>query len=113
MNCAWKRGKMMMAKYMKRHNWYSVAASKYKKDVIAMVEEESPGLEPQSKDYLGYYQKALKECMEDLDKAEREELETIVAEWNALGPPEEVKRRSVTSRNSLPNTDSDWVTGRR
>jgi hypothetical protein len=111
MNCAWKRGKMMTAKYMKRHNWYSVAASKYKKDVIAMVEEESLGLEPQSKDYLGYYQKVLKECTEDLDEAEWKELETTAAEWNALGPLEEVKRRLVTSQNFLPNTDSNQVTG--
>jgi hypothetical protein len=98
MNCARKRGKMMMAKYTKRHNWYSVAASKYKKQVIAMVEEESPGLEPRSKEYLGHYQKALKEHTEGLDEGEREELETTAAEWNGLGPPEEVKRRSVTGR---------------
>src|SRR5580693_8488443 len=113
MNCARKRGKMVMAKYTKRHNWYSVAASKYKKQVIAMVEEESPGLEPQSNQYLGCYQKALKELTEDLDEEEWEELETTAAEWNALGPPEEVQEgRSPVegSRNCLPNTDADRVT---
>jgi len=101
MNGARKRGKTAKAKYTKRHNWYSVAASTYKEKVIAMMEEQAPGLAPRSKEYLGHYQKALKEFTDDLDEGEREELETTAAEWNALGPPEDMKRRSVTCRRIM------------
>ena len=65
---------------------------------MAMVEEQSPGLEPRSPQYLGYYQKALKEFTGDLTAEERDDLKETAVEWNDLGPPEEVKRRSVNGR---------------
>ena len=92
-NFARKRGKIGRAKYIKKKNWYNVAASTYRQDIKDIMAKKDPGLDTKSPDYLGTFQQYLKELTDDLPSDKIQDLKNMAETWNESGPPDEVKKR--------------------
>jgi hypothetical protein len=56
-----------------------------------MVMEKSTGVKKGDKDYPGLFQKLLTEYMNGMDNEEMEEMEQMRMEWQAKGPPMDVR----------------------
>lgn len=56
-----------------------------------MVKTLNPDMEKRDKAYPGLFQKALTSLMKDMGSEELEEMETTRTEWQAAGPPIDVR----------------------
>jgi len=51
----------------------------------------NPDVQKGARNYPGLFQKALSRYMEGMEKTEMEEMEHILTEWQASGPPTDVR----------------------
>lgn len=58
---------------------------------IASRTAELTDVKPGHKAYLGFYQKAASELMNELSEEDKEKYQALADQWNGEGPPEEVK----------------------
>lgn len=56
----------------------------------SLIDKEIP-FAPQTKEYLGHYQRALTTVLERMDAGERQKLEELAQQWTKEGAPPEVQ----------------------
>jgi signal recognition particle subunit SEC65 len=64
-------------------------------ELSLLVKTMAPDIEKGDKRYPGHFQKALTRIMEDLTDEEMEEMEAVRDEWQATGPPIDVRLKQV------------------
>jgi len=60
-------------------------------EINDLITSKHPGLQKGDKAYPGIYQKAVTEFMTNMTKEETQEMEELLEEWQAEGPPLDVR----------------------
>lgn len=60
-------------------------------EINDLITSKNPGLQKGDKAYPGIYQKALTEFVTHMTDEETQEMEELLEEWQAEGPPLEVR----------------------
>jgi hypothetical protein len=90
-----KRRKKDKIRYTKRWTWRRVASDVDKKKIEVIVRDLS-GANPGRKNYLAKYQEGRAMHCNGLSGKEKMEFQQLAIEWNNMGPPPGVRRKSVT-----------------
>jgi nitrate/nitrite-specific signal transduction histidine kinase len=70
-----------------------VVARMKAEEIHEMVNSDHPDVRKGDKEYLGLFQKAVSEYLQELPDNEKAEIEQIRSEWQDKGPPEDVQLR--------------------
>ena len=77
-------------------HWRAVVRAERKEELERLIRKNS-GARPGSKAYFSKYQKSLSEMCAKLTEEERQHYEELAEDWSKRGPPEDVKRKYVSS----------------